>query len=161
MIIREATKEDVPKILPVWREMMEFHAVRDAHFAICESADQEFAKWISENIVKEDAIVYVAESTKSIVAYCLCLISERPPVCEMKRQYGNLSDLAVAEKYRRDGIGEQIVEQAMEWFRSQGLKRVEVRVAVTNEISTRFWRKMGFSTYLETMSKPVDLPEQT
>ena len=155
MIIREATKEDVPKILPIWQELMEFHADRDSYFATCEGAEQEFAKWISENIEKEDAIVYVAEHAKSIIAYCLCRIVERPPVCEMKRQYGSLTDLAVLETYRRDGIGERMVKRATQWFRSQGVKRVEVRVAVTNEVSTRFWRKMGFTTYLETMSKNV------
>ena len=39
------------------------------------------------------------------------------------------------------------------------LKRIEVRVAISNEISTQFWRKMGFTTYLEIMCKLVDLAE--
>lgn len=153
VVIREAMQEDVPLVLPVWREMMDFHAERDTYFATCEGAEKAFSNFLSGNIEKEDAFVFVAQVSDIIVAYCLCMITERPPVCEMKRQYGNLSDLAVFETHRRQGIGEQMVKRAMEWFQLQGLERVEVRVAVTNEVSTEFWRKMGFVTYLKTMCK--------
>jgi ribosomal protein S18 acetylase RimI-like enzyme len=78
----------------------------------------------------------------------------------VNQQYGNLAELAISGKYRRQGVGEQMVEAAMVWFAGQKVERIEVRVAVSNEISTSFWRKMGFSTYLETMSKPLDLAEQ-
>ena len=74
-------------------------------------------------------------------------------MCEFNSEYGGLSELAVLADYRRRSIGEQMVEQAMEWFRLKGLTGTEVRVAVTNGISTQFWRKMGFKTYLETMYK--------
>ena len=160
MEIREATKEDVPQVVPVWRELMEFHARRDAYFATCQWAQEAFEKYVLENIEKEDAMVWVAQSDSAIVGYCQSMIVENPPVLHVKR-YGNISDLAVLDNYRRQGIGEDFVARAMEWFRSQNLERVEVRVAVTNKISTQFWRKMGFATYLETMSKPLDLPERT
>ena len=158
MDIREATIDDVPKILPVWREFMEFHAQRDGYFAICEGAEEAFASYVRENIEKDDSCVFVAQENDEIVGYCQCHVAKTPPVFETKIK-GDMGDLAVIEKYRRNGIGEQMFERAMQWFRSKGLERVEVRVAVTNEISTQFWRKMGFSTYLETMSKQVDLPE--
>lgn len=44
-----------------------------------------------------------------------------------------------------------LVEAAKGWFASRGLDRLEVRVATTNEVSTVFWRKMGFTAYLESM----------
>ena len=155
MVIREATEADVPKILPIWQEMMNFHAKRDSYFATCEGAEEAFSGYLSENIEKKDAVVFIAQNAERVIGYCLCLIAERPPVCEMKRQYGNLSDLAVLENYRRKGVGEQMTAFAMKWFHSRQLKRVEVRVAVTNEISTQFWRKMGFETYIETVYKEV------
>ena len=102
----------------------------------------------------------IAQDDEATIAYCQCFVVNAPPVLKTK-QYGNIADLAVLEKYRRNGVGEQMVERAIEWFRLQGLERIEVRVAVTNEISMQFWRKMGFQTYLETMSKQIDLPEQT
>lgn len=157
--IREATKEDVSKIIPIWRELMDFHAQRDIHFTLCNDAEKAFAAYMLENIDKVDAYLFVAENTTTLVSYCLCTIDKRPPVCEFNPEYGILSELAVLDDYRRQGLGEKMVERAMEWFRSKGIARIEVRVAVTNEVSTQFWRKMGFSTYLETMSKQVELPQ--
>ena len=155
VLIRTATEADVPKIVPIWQEMMNFHAKRDLYFAICEGAEEAFSGYLSENIEKKDAAVFIAQDAERVISYCLCLIAERPPVCEMKRQYGNLSDLAVVENYRRKGVGEQMTAFAMKWFQSRELERVEVRVAVTNEISTQFWRKMGFQPYIEAMYKQV------
>ncbi len=160
MNIREATIADVPGLVPVWREMMDFHAERDVFWKTREGAEDAFSKYVSENIKKDEALVLVAQNNEKIVAYCQCLIVEYPPVL-ITKQYGNIVDLAVCENYRRNGIGEKMVKWAMEWFKTKGLERAEVRVAVTNEISMQFWRKMGFTTYLETMSKQVVLPEQT
>jgi ribosomal protein S18 acetylase RimI-like enzyme len=160
MIIREATKEDVPRILPVWRELMEFHTRLDSYWTLCEGAEEQFLKHLSEGLEKEDAVIFVAHDKDRIIAYCRCSIKQRPPVFETQRQYGAFAELAVLPMYRRNGIGKRMVEHAVEWFRDQGLSRMEVQVSVSNEISTHFWQKMGFMTYLETMSKDVDLTGQ-
>jgi hypothetical protein len=33
--------------------------------------------------------------------------------------------------------------------------RLEVRVATTNELSTAFWRKLGFEPYMESLRRPL------
>ena len=80
MKIREATIDDIPKILPVWRELMEFHARRDAFWTTRDDAEEAFSKYVCENTEKDDACVLVAEDNEKIVAYCQCLIVEYPPV---------------------------------------------------------------------------------
>ncbi len=160
MNIREATREDVPQILPVWWELMAFHAERDVYYRTCEGAEKAFANYVHDNIEKDDACVWIAEMDEEIVGYCQCMVAATPPVFELK-QYGQIADMAVLEAYRRQGVGERMVERAMGWFHSRGLRRVEVRAAVTNEVSTRFWRKMGFTPFAETMFQTVDLPERT
>jgi ribosomal protein S18 acetylase RimI-like enzyme len=160
LMIREAVKEDVPKILPVWREMMEFHAQRDRHYTCSDGAEQALAEFVRDNIAKEEASVFVAENEHGLVGYCQCMLQQYPKVFAIK-EYGQIVDMAVSRKYRRQGIGGQLFERMMNWFQSKGLERIEVRVTVTNEISTRFWRKMGFETFAETMYQPVDLPERT
>jgi GNAT superfamily N-acetyltransferase len=60
-------------------------------------------------------------------------------------------DLAVTKQWRRKGIGVQLFNAAKQWFDSSGVKRVEVRVATSNETALGFWRKLGFKPYMETM----------
>ena len=80
-VIREATKEDVPKILPVWREMMDFHTQRDPHFTLCHDAEKAFTVYMFENIEKEDAYLFVAENANMVISYCLCTTEIRDLRC--------------------------------------------------------------------------------
>jgi ribosomal protein S18 acetylase RimI-like enzyme len=98
---------------------------------------------------KEDAIVYVAESNGEVVAYILSIIKNYPPAFEIKK-FGLITDLAVASGSRRSGIGVHLFEMAKDWFVKKGMNRIEIGVAVTNEISTSFWEKIGFKPYKKT-----------
>ena len=33
------------------------------------------------------------------------------------------------------------------WFSQRGIDRIEARVAMRNEVSTEFWRKIGYESY--------------
>jgi GNAT superfamily N-acetyltransferase len=92
----------------------------------------------------------VAKCNGRIAGHSLAFISEYPPVLTIKR-YGLFQDLAVTADYRKCGIGESLFDKTLKWFREHGIERIEVRVSVHNELSTAFWRKMGFKPYLETL----------
>jgi ribosomal protein S18 acetylase RimI-like enzyme len=145
---REAIKEDIPKLIELWKELMDFHRARDIFFSRSKEGPEKFGNFLLENMSKDDAIVYVAETEREVVGYTLAMIQDYPPVFEI-RQYGLISDLAVTAKYRRSGVGMHLVGIAKDWFIQKGMIRAEIGVAVTNEISTAFWSKMGFRAYKE------------
>ena len=82
------------------------------------------------------------------------MIGQYPPVYE-RREYGSITDLAVTAEFRRRGVGRRLFEAARDWFASGGLDRLEVRVATTNELSTAFWRGLGFEPYMESLRRPL------
>jgi len=41
------------------------------------------------------------------------------------------------------------------WFSQRGIDRIEARVAVRNEVSTQFWRKVGYQPYTETVFREL------
>lgn len=151
---REAIKEDIPGLIELWKELMDFHGARDSFFSRSKEGPENFGNFLLENIRKDDAIVYIAETEKEVVGYILAMIQDYPPVFEVK-QYGLISDLAVTSKYRRTGIGMHLVSIAKEWFILKGMIRTEIGVAASNEISTSFWTKMEFRVYKE--SRYLDL----
>jgi ribosomal protein S18 acetylase RimI-like enzyme len=102
------------------------------------------------NISDENRYVLIAQKGDEVLGYCQAIIEKHSPVLETV-EYGRISDLAIASSYRRMGIGERLFKEAEKWFSARGIKRIDVRIAVTNQISTRFWRKIGFSPYLETV----------
>ncbi len=148
--IRKMTEKDLDAVVDVWKEMMIFHAQRDEFFNAAENAAENFAEYMKSNIADEKCLALVAEDEKQVVGYCLAKLLQYPPVFEVL-DYGELSELAIAGNYRRSGIGQALFKRARSWLESKAIKRIEVRAVVTNEVSTAFWRKMGFTPYVETL----------
>ena len=147
--IRQAVMEDVPAIVELWKELMDFHKELDVFFSRSAIGHEGFADFITGHISSETSYVFVAEADKNLVGYCLAIIEKYPPVLEIQ-EYGLVQDLAVTGKYRRSEIGERLFKEARGWFSEKGVRRIETRVAKSNKLSTAFWAKMGFIPYLET-----------
>ena len=152
--IRKACAADIEAIVELWKELTNFHLKRDPHFKPSTTADAAFATFVGEQIEKDDSLVLVAEDGDTVVAYALAVISIRPPVFEETR-YGAVYDLLVADAYRRHGIGERMVREIERWFAERSIHRIDVRVSTRNEISTRFWRRLGYEPYLETLYREI------
>ena len=130
--------------------MFDFHRERDKHFTRSGIAHENYKKRIIESFTSKDFYILVAEVNKAIVGYCLASIAKYPPFFEVEN-YGTIFDLVVTRDYRKEGIGENLLQEAYNWFSKKGTKRVEVRVATSNEVANKFWRKMGFTPYMEIL----------
>jgi ribosomal protein S18 acetylase RimI-like enzyme len=152
MEIREATQTDLPAIVELWKSMMDFHSNLDSFFARSRDGHRNFLEWATKEIGSENSKLFVADSGVKILGYIKIQISEYPPLFDMKK-FGMISDAVVTDEYRRQGIGEALFKQSMNWFKEKGIDRVELRVANVNPVAHGFWKKMGFSPYMTTMFK--------
>lgn len=150
MKIREAIRSDIENITKIWKEMMDFHIERDGSFNIANNAPKEFAKFIKENLSSRDWSVFVSEHNEEVIGYVLAKIEKRPPVFK-ELDFCEIFDLAIKQEFRRKGIGESLLSKVFQWCSEKKIKRIEVKIAVSNEISTKFWRKMGFKPYVEIL----------
>jgi ribosomal protein S18 acetylase RimI-like enzyme len=150
IIIRQAVAEDVPSILEIWKELMDFHKELDVIFSRSATGHEKFEEYVMKNIQNEDFDVVVAVDGENLVGYCMAKISEYPPVLEEQR-YGDIENIAVMEKYRRSRIGERLLDEVRKWCLEKGIHRVEAKVSKFNKVSTGFWAKMGFRPYLESV----------
>lgn len=148
--IREAAENDILAMVELWKEMMDFHKERDQIFTRTATGHEGWTEFITDHMSKEDSCVLVAECDGRIVGHCLAFITEGPPVITTKR-YGLFQELAITANHRRCGVGEELVKEMLKWFRDRDIERIEVKVSVHNELSMAFWRKMGFSPYVETL----------
>jgi ribosomal protein S18 acetylase RimI-like enzyme len=154
VVIRTATRRDVPAIVKLWEELMDFHQARDPLFTRARNGSRLFAKFVEENIRNDAACVLVATVDGKIVGYCQGMLEQHPPALA-KPQYGQILDFLVTADCRRAGIGEQMFEALCDWFRAEGIRRIEVRHSTANESAARFWPKMGFTPYLQTLFREL------
>ena len=57
---------------------------------------------------------------------------------------GYLHHLAVADDYRKQGIGRLLTERAVTSLGEQGIEKCHIFVFRRNRIVSRFWKKLGF-----------------
>jgi len=153
-VIRKAVSEDLPAVIELWTELMDFHRDIDPLFTRSAIAADNFLKYVGESMETDDSELFVADVSGKLVGYLLANVSKYPPVFVQER-YGEISDAAVTASFRRQGIGEALVAAAAHWFREKGLTRMEMRLLNTNPVSTAFWEKMGFVPYMTTLYKDI------
>lgn len=147
--IRPARVEDIPAIVRLWREMWDFHTPLDPRFQATPLADEAMSRWIEMNLESDRSAVLVAEAAPGDLAgYCLALVLESFPGLPAQF-YGRISEIAV--RRRREGVGSRLLEAAHAWLRARGVPYVEVDVAVLNPVARAFWRKQGYTDFLERL----------
>lgn len=153
IVVRRARTEDVDPIVRLWREMWELHRSLDPRFEISPAANLVMAKWIEDSLPSDRAAVFVAEEAPgSIDGYCHAVIQEYPPLVP-RVLCGYVSEISV--RRRRQGIGSRLLESAHAWFREKGITYAEVNLSVRNEASRAFWRKHGYSEFIERLRRDL------
>ena len=87
-----------------------------------------------------DAAVYVAENASGEIVARLSLARDTNPSTSHVADLG----LMVATSHRRRGIGRALLEQAEEWARSRGVRKLELHVFPWNEPAIRLYENFGF-----------------
>lgn len=73
---------------------------------------------------------------------------------------GGIYHLAVHPEYRRQGLGEALLEQALKVLRQRGAPRVDLTTYVYNERAQAFYRKYGWRERSEVKSFSFEYLQQ-
>jgi GNAT superfamily N-acetyltransferase len=155
-VIRLANRRDIPDIVRLWEELMDFHRELDPFFTRARNSADLFRRFLEQNLENDAACVLVAQVEGGIVAYCQGLLEQHPPAIA-EPNYGQVLDFMVTAGHRHTGIGHQMFEALCNWFRRQSLQRIEVRHSTFNPLAARFWPSLGFKPYLQTLF--LELPK--
>lgn len=156
LTVREATQADLDAVVDLWKELMALHHELDnRHWIRAEDGGRGYREWVAESVVREDRLLLVAEVGDRVVGFLHGLLKDAPPPLA-PRLNGHVTDLAVSESFRRNGVGSQLVTAAQEWFGKHGAHGITVNVAVRNRNSRSFWGIMGFEPWTQTMWKALD-----
>jgi GNAT superfamily N-acetyltransferase len=125
-IIRKTTELDVVSILPLWRELMEFHSAFDSRFRLVDDSFSHGDTYFRAELATPTSLLAVAECNSTIVGYCLASCRQQPAIFE-HRAYGFISEFHISSAFRRRGIGGSLFAYTRQWFGEQGISRIELR----------------------------------
>jgi len=153
--IRLATLEDVSGIMPIFAQIVDYHASIDSE--VYTDADMSaFEQSVQDQLTKDNWKIFVAETNKKIVGFLTLQMRSN------RRQWGNVADtdgridcLAVDENYRHMGIGTKLMAHVENYLKSQGIFEMRLTVSIHNPNAIKCYEKMGMKNYIYSMRKEL------
>ncbi|MEF2965346.1 GNAT family N-acetyltransferase [Paenibacillus sp. M1] len=125
---------------PLWYGLRDHHAGNSPNFsqAITKHHFQERSNEIRAKA--EHGSVHIClvlhEESGTYVGYCISSINEAGE--------GEIDSLFIMEAYRKRGVGDRLMNNALEWFRSRRVEDISISVMVGNESAFSFYERYGF-----------------
>ncbi|MFX1538818.1 MAG: GNAT family N-acetyltransferase [Promethearchaeota archaeon] len=150
IIIQEAEPDDLPQIVPIWRDHWNFHKRFHTQFkeiyALKENADQIWVKNAQDVQNRSSYRCFVAKTQKGeVIAFAEAYIF--PYFSWYKIQnLGFIEAIHVLESYRRQRIAQSLVRTIQQKFLTPPLLSGPIMVCIDNRnIPARsFWKSLGF-----------------
>lgn len=146
------TEEGLDLIGPLWLELRQMHRARSTHFKgplgsrTFEDRREELLEKAAGGLMR---VELAREEDGRTVGYCISSVSSA--------MTGEVDSIFVTAAYRGMGIGTVLMENALRWMDSLGVKRKVLLAIVGNEEVHAFYARFGFlpkSVLLEQPQQP-------
>ena len=161
IIVRPAGIEDVKSLCELYVEFHEFHvrALPDRLRSMGEAQsndNQRLSNDIEKIIAGDDSTIFLAEVDGQPVGLAEVYIREdKPSRHTVNRRYGYLQSLAVTEKFRRQGVGDKLIDAAEMWAREKGAVEMRLDIWEFPEGPLEFYEKTGYRTLRRSMVRDI------
>ena len=95
------------------------------------------ARHLDEDAAANPSGIFVAEAEGILVGYITTRV-------DREAGKGRIPNLAVAEAIRKQGLGRQLIERALEYFRSEGLEYAMIETMAQNVNGNHVYPACGF-----------------
>jgi GNAT superfamily N-acetyltransferase len=114
---------------------------------------EAFTEFITRRLEDETMLLLIAWANETPAGYGLAFdVAEHPFMPEWTRA-GYITQFLVSRQYRRQGVGQMLMDTIDDWFRSRGLQKVMLNVDIANETGIQFWKRWGFEPYAMRMRR--------
>jgi len=110
-----------------------------------------YSSFLASQLGEDEAVLFVAERQRRVVGYVYGAI-EPMSWKDLRDECGFVHDLVVSEAARGGGIGEALLDAAIEWLREQGMPRVVLGTAAQNNRAQRLFERRGFRPTMVEMT---------
>jgi ribosomal protein S18 acetylase RimI-like enzyme len=109
------------------------------HFGIVGGVDWKTRKALHIDVDAEANPngIFVAEIEDKVVGYITTRI-------DIITKIGQIPNLAVLPDFQQKGLGQQLIQVALDYFKTEGMAIAKIETLAQNPVGTIFYPKMGF-----------------
>lgn len=151
MLVRTATPNDVPDVLPMVAKICALHESWDAaKYGSIPHPEQRYQSWLTRLASDERGVFLVAEDEQRLVGFLVATVEREIPIYRLQ-EFAFIQDLWVEPEYRQQGIARQMIMQTIEHFDKIGVKQIRLDTAAVNEGVRRLLASCGFRVSTQEM----------
>lgn len=152
MNIREANVADIPQLVALNEDIQRGHAEAMPEKFRLDPPAQEVAEAFQESIETPSSFWLVAEAEGEILAFLKSELREREQSwCVIPHRSCYLAGIVVNPTHRRQGIGQQLVEELQREAKSRDMHQIELDVYGFNPDAKLMYESLGFQSVAERM----------
>ncbi len=148
--IRRATPDDLPNVVDLWLEMMEYHLTLDPRFELARDSKAAYGEYLQTILDNYEYAIFLAEADHRIIGYTIGMILTNPAVFSLAR-YGFIAEMMVTQSQQRNGIGNLLWTHVRRWFHRRGVDVIQLNVSPHNKKGYNFWKRVGCTEFLHIM----------
>jgi ribosomal protein S18 acetylase RimI-like enzyme len=124
--------------------LVDLHVEEQPHFSDHRQMSRDevdsFLGRIEPNFLGENIVFAVRDEQGEVAGFCWIVLFDPGTGLE-----GEVAEVYVAQEHRGRGVGEALLERAVELFRERGVTLGYVWTREENQAATRLYRRAGFS----------------
>ena len=137
--IKRGNIDDLDLIKPLWEKLNQLHLDLSQNFkSRFQNKTWESRKSYLIKKSKEIIIDYVTDDKNYIIGYCISTIDRE------NEKIGEIDSIYIDKIYRKTGIGEQLMNRAIDWLILKGTKTQKLDVGAGNEQVLEFYKHFDF-----------------
>ncbi len=160
--IREAELKDFDIIIELFKEYFRDHEEiihkknpKLKNYPVFKSNTLDMLKEYVKKLIKgRKYTVHLVEDNGTVIAFSNLVIKKEIPIYQNK-EFGLIDDLYVRGKYRGKKISSMLYAEARKWFKSKGIRIININVRPENERAHSIYRHWGFFDFSIDMRNKI------
>lgn len=160
--IRLAEESDLHTLCDLYFKFHEFHAqhLPDYLHTLDNSStkEREELRYKIKHIIQgNDSAILVVDCSGQVIGFAEIYLKHPDPTnrAVVPKQYAHLQSLSVTEVFRREGVGNQLLQAAEAWARYRGAVELRLDIWEFSAGPLEFYKKSGYHTFRRTLAKSL------
>jgi len=158
--IRKATANDYGTLCKLFDEIDALHRDNLPHIFQKPNGPVREQEYYLGLIADENVGLFVAETDQKIIGFIHVVFRVAPafPIF-VPRNYAIVDSVVVTSGFQNRGTGKILMDKVQEWAIAKGATSIELNVYKFNKTAISFYKKLGYQTSSQKMSKELKLNE--